>query len=147
MVAALEFFQVGLRLVVVRFGGSNFLGTVAALEFIELVPGTLLLGGGDFPIGLGVIKLLLGDEILFCECGVTVKVKMRADFVGLGAVKIGLRGGDVFRAIAVLFQLVLSLGLSRDGASFRDFLGAIAALGFFSPGAGLLEREIGRAHV
>src|SRR6266403_3342882 len=102
-VAALEFFQVGLRLMVVRFGGGNFLGTVAALEFIELVPGALLLGGGDFPIGLGGIELLLGDEIFFCECGVTVKVKMRADFVGLRPVKIGLRGGDVFRAIAVLF--------------------------------------------
>src|SRR5882762_1035530 len=102
-VAALEFLQVGLCLVVVRFGGSNFLGTVTALEFIELVPGALLLGRGDFPIGLGGIELLLGDEIFFSECGVPVKIKMRADFVGLRAVKIGLCGGDVFQAIAVLF--------------------------------------------
>ena len=41
-----------------RFGGSNFLGTVAALQFIEFVPGALLLGGGDFPIGLGGVALL-----------------------------------------------------------------------------------------
>src|SRR5712664_771953 len=57
-VAALEFFLVGLCLMVVRFGGRNFLGTVAALQFIELVPGALLLGGGDFPIGLGGVALL-----------------------------------------------------------------------------------------
>src|SRR5229473_5482800 len=100
-VAALEFLQVGLCLVVVRFGGGNFLGTVTALEFIELVPGAPLLGRGDFPIGFGGIELLLGDEIFFSECGVTVKIKMRADFVGLRSIEIGLRGGDVFQAIAV----------------------------------------------
>ena len=44
---------------VVRFGGGNFLGTVTALEFIELVPGTLLLRDRDFPIGFGGIELLL----------------------------------------------------------------------------------------
>src|SRR6202521_5611164 len=49
-VAALEFFQVGLRLTVVRFGGGDFFGAVAALEFIELVPGALLLRDRDFPI-------------------------------------------------------------------------------------------------
>src|SRR5712664_3964394 len=65
---------------------------------------------------------------------------MRADFVSLGAIEIGLRGGDVFQSIAVLLQLILGLGLSRGGAGFRDFFGTVAALGFFSAGAGLLER-------
>src|SRR5229473_8525229 len=41
-VSALEFFHVGLCLMVVRFGGGNFLGTVAALEFIEFMLCTLL---------------------------------------------------------------------------------------------------------
>src|SRR6267143_6791204 len=141
-VAALEFFQVGLCLMVVRFGGGDFFGTVAALQFIELVPGALLLGDGDFPIGLGGIELLLGDEIFFGECLIAVKIEMRADFVGFRPIEIGLRGGDVFQAIAVLLQLVLGFGLSCGGAGFRDFFGTIAALGFFSAGAGLLERGL-----
>src|SRR5260370_41118249 len=65
---------------------------------------------------------------------------MRADFVSLGAIEIGLRGGDVFQSIAVLLQLILGLGLSRGGAGFRDFFGTVAPLGFFSAGARLLER-------
>src|SRR6266571_4294208 len=52
-VAALEFFQIGLRLMVVRFGGGDFLRTVAALEFIELVLSTLLLRDRDFPVSFG----------------------------------------------------------------------------------------------
>src|SRR5438132_3437124 len=43
-VAALEFFQIGLRLLVVGFGGGDLFGTIAALQFIELVPSALLLG-------------------------------------------------------------------------------------------------------
>src|SRR6266704_1873265 len=58
-VAALEFFQIGLRLMVVRFGGGDFLRTVAALEFIELVLSTLLLRDRDFPVSFGRIALLL----------------------------------------------------------------------------------------
>src|SRR5947208_2459870 len=34
-VAALEFFQAGLRLMVMRFGGGNFFGAVATLQLIE----------------------------------------------------------------------------------------------------------------
>src|SRR5713226_6330823 len=67
---------------------------------------------------------------------------MRADFVGLRAIEIGLCGGDVFLAIAVLLHLVLGLGLSRDGAGFRDFFGAVAAPCFFGVGAGLLEGSL-----
>jgi len=58
---------------------------------------------------------------------------MRADFVGFRAVELGLRGGDVFQAIAVLLQLVLGFGLSRGGAGFRDFFGTIASLDFSAP--------------
>src|SRR6266850_1435128 len=57
-VAALEFFQVCPCLVVVRFGRGDFLETVTALEFIEFVPGTLLLGNSDSPVGFGRISLL-----------------------------------------------------------------------------------------
>ncbi len=58
-VAALEFFQIGLRLMVARFGGGDFLRTVAALEFIELVLSTLLLRDRNFPVSFGRIALLL----------------------------------------------------------------------------------------
>src|SRR5216684_5138121 len=58
-VPALEFFQVGLCLMIVRFPRGDFLGTVAALEFIELVAGALLLSDSDFPVGFGGIALLL----------------------------------------------------------------------------------------
>src|SRR2546422_2017041 len=102
-VAALEFFQVGLSLMVVRFGGGDFLGTVAALEFIELMLGTLLLGDGDFPVSFGGIPLLLGNKILSCESIIAVEIQVRANFVGFRAIEIGLRGGDVFVAVAVLF--------------------------------------------
>src|SRR6266550_3570192 len=141
-VAALEFFQIGLCLMVVSFGRGNFLGTVAALEFIELVPGALLLGDGDFPIGLGGIELLLRDQVFFGECIIAVKIEMRADFVSLRAIEIGLRGGNVFQAIAVLLQLVLGFGLSRDGAGFGDFFGTKAVPGFFCVRAGLLEGSL-----
>src|SRR2546421_2685151 len=141
-VAALEFFQIGLCLMVVSFGRGNFLGTVAALEFIELVPGALLLGDGDFPIGLGGIELLLRDEVFLGECVIAVKIEMRADFVSLRAIEIGLRGGNVFQAIAVLLQLVLGFGLSRDGAGFGDFFGTKAVPGFFCVRAGLLEGSL-----
>src|SRR6266576_2747632 len=58
-VAAFEFFQAGLCLMVMRFGGGDLLGAVAALEFIELMTGALLLGDGHSPIRLGGIALLL----------------------------------------------------------------------------------------
>ena len=102
-VAAFELFQVGLRLMVVRFGGGNFLGTVAALEFIELVLGALLLGDGDFPVGFRGITLLLGNEILFCKRIVTIEIQVGANFVGFRAIEFGLGAGDVFLAIAVPF--------------------------------------------
>jgi len=55
------------------------------------------------------------------------------------AVELGLRGGDVFQAIAVPSSARTGFGLSRGGAGFRDFFGTIASLGFFSAGAGLLQ--------
>src|SRR5439155_12542297 len=94
-VAALEFFQAGLRLMVMRFGGGNFLGTVATLEFIQLMTGALLLGDGHFPVGFGGITLLLGDEVLFCERFVAVEVQMRADFVSFRSNVFRLRSSVV----------------------------------------------------
>src|SRR6267154_304943 len=60
-VAALEFFEVRLRLMEMRFGGGDFLRAVTALQFVQFVQGALLLGRGDFPIGFGGIALLFGD--------------------------------------------------------------------------------------
>ncbi len=102
-VAAFKFFQVGLRLMVVRFSGGNFLGTVATLEFSELMLGALLLGDGDFPVSFRGITLLFGNKILFCQCFIAVEIQVRADFVGFRTIEIGLRSGDVFLTIAVPF--------------------------------------------
>src|SRR6266480_3585668 len=124
------------------FGEVDVFATVAALEFFQIGPGALLLGDGDFPIGLGGIELLLRDQVFFGECIIAVKIEMRADFVSLRAIEIGLRGGNVFQAIAVLLQLVLGFGLSRDGAGFGDFFGTKAVPGFFCVRAGLLEGSL-----
>src|SRR5216683_1733727 len=141
-VAALEFFESCLRLVVTRQSGSDFFGTVAAFQFVKLVQGILLLREGDLPVGFSGVALLFGNEILPCQGVVAVEVEMRAYFVGFGAVKVGLRHGDVFLAIAVLFQLVIGFGLSGGGAGFGNFLGAITAQGFLGIGAGLLEGRL-----
>ena len=85
-VAALEFFQAGLRLMVMRFGGGDFLGTVAALQLVELMTRALLLGDGHFPVRFGGIALLLGDEVLFRERFVAVEIEVRAHFIGFRAV-------------------------------------------------------------
>src|SRR6266446_894330 len=102
-VAAFEFFQAGLCLMVMRFGGGDLLGAVAALEFIQLMTGALLLGDGHSPVRLGGIALLLGDEVFFCQRFVAVEIQMRADFVSFRAVEFRLCGGDIFLAIAVSF--------------------------------------------
>src|SRR5438477_5335277 len=141
-IPALQFFQVGQRLMVVRFGGGDFLRTVAALKFVELMPGTLLLRDGDFPIGFGGVALLLGDQIFFCECVIAVEIQMSTDFVGLRSIEIGLCGGDVFLAIAILLHLVFGFGLGREGSGFRDLFGAVAAPGFFRLRPGLLEGSL-----
>src|SRR5256884_611341 len=112
-VAALQVFQAGLRLIVIRFGGGDFLGTVAALEFIQLMTGALLLGDGHFPVGFGGITLLLRDKVFLGECFVAVEIEVRAHFIGFRAVEFCLRGGDVFLAIAVPFQLEVGFGLRR----------------------------------
>src|SRR6266571_265006 len=120
-VAALEFFESCLRLVVTRQSGSDFFGTVAAFQFVKLVQGILLLREGDLPVGFSGVALLFGNEILPCQGVVAVEVEMRAYFVGFGAVKVGLSGG---------------------GAGFGNFLGAITAQGFLGIGAGLLEGRL-----
>src|SRR5437016_14012297 len=114
---------------VVRFGGGDFLKTVAALKFVELMPGTLLLRDGDFPIGFGGVALLLGDEIFSCECVIAVEIQMSTDFVGLRSIEIGFCGGDVFLAIAMLLHLLFGFGLGREGSRFRDLVGPGAAAG------------------
>src|SRR6266852_917333 len=141
-VAALEFFESCLRLVVTRQSGSDFFGTVAAFQFVKLVLGIFLLCEGDLPIGFSGVALLFGNEILPCQGVVAVEVEMRAYFVGFGAVEVCLRHGDVFLAIAVLFQLVIGFGLGGSGAGFGNFLGAITAQGFLGIGAGLLEGRL-----
>src|SRR6266581_1768133 len=139
---ALEFFESCLRLVVTRQSGSDFFGTVAAFQFVKLVQGIFLLREGDLPVGFSGVALLFGNEILSCQGLVAVEVEMRAYFVGFGAVKVGLRHGDVFLAIAVLFQLVIGFGLRGGGAGFGNFLGAITTQGFLGIGAGLLEGRL-----
>src|SRR5437773_1253958 len=69
-----------------RFGGGDFLGTVAALQLIELMTRALLLGDGHFPVRFGGIALLLGDEVLFRERFVAVEIEVRAHFIGFRAV-------------------------------------------------------------
>src|SRR6266481_2199085 len=85
------------------FGEFHVLGAVAALEFIQLMTGALLLGDGHSPVRLGGIELLLGDEVFFCQRIVAVEIQMRADFVSFRAVEFRLCGGDIFLAIAVSF--------------------------------------------
>src|SRR6266702_2517466 len=124
------------------FREIDIFAAVAAFQFVKLVQGILLLREGDLPVGFSGVALLFGNEILPCQGVVAVEVEMRAYFVGFGAVKVGLRHGDVFLAIAVLFQLVIGFGLSGGGAGFGNFLGAITAQGFLGIGAGLLEGRL-----
>ena len=67
---------------------------------------------------------------------------MSTDFVGLRSIEIGLCGGDVFLAIAILLHLVFGFGLGREGSGFRDLFGAVAAPGFFRVRPGLLEGSL-----
>ena len=66
---------------------------------------------------------MFGDKILFGQGFVALKVQMGPDFVGFGAIEIGLGRGDVFLAITVFAQFVFRFGLRGGGASFGNFLG------------------------
>ena len=140
-VAAFVFFQRGLGLVVPRFRSSDFLGAVAAAKLVEFVLGVLFLREGHFPVGFGGVALLLGDEVFGRQRVVSLKIEMRANFVGGGAVEVGFRCVDVFLAIAVSALLVFGFGLGGRGAHFGDFLRAVTAFGFQCGGAGLFERS------
>src|SRR5271166_455580 len=109
-IAIFEFFESRLGLVIASGGGGDFLGAIAAVEFVELVLEILFLREGHLPGGIGGVALLLGDEILLGQSIVALGVEVRTDFVGIGAVEIGLRGGDVFLAVAVYLLLIFGFG-------------------------------------
>ncbi len=138
-IAALEFFERGLSLLVTGLGGGNFLGAIATLELVQLLLGGFALGQRDLPIRFCGVALLLGDEILLGKRFIAVKIEMRADFVGLGAFEISLCCGDVLLAVTVFFQLVIGLGLLGGRAGFRDFFRTIAALGLHRVGTRLFQ--------
>src|SRR5438445_659111 len=125
---AFHFLEVGLRLKIARFGGGNLFATVPALHFIELVLGHLPLCEGHFPICFCGVPLLPGDQILFGETVVTVKVEPRADFIGFGAFQIVLRDINFLFAVTVLPQLIVRFGLSCGRARLGHFLRTVAAL-------------------
>ena len=122
---------------VVGFGRGNFLGTVAALEFIELVPGALLLGDGDFPIGLGGIELLLRDEVFFGECVIAVKIDLEVALQSPGRHQVAgvalVAKAEVLVGLAVLGELAVrpgefhaeAIALVNVGGLRRRLLGAL----------------------
>src|SRR6266566_6400761 len=141
-IAAFHFLQVGLRLKIARLGGRNLLRTVPALHFIVLVLRHVPLCEGHLPICFSGVPLLPGDQILFGESVVTVKVEPRADFIGFGAFQIGLRGSNVLFAVTVPPQLIIRFGLFRGGARLGNLLRSVATLSFLRGGAGLLESSL-----
>src|SRR5256885_1918581 len=82
------------------------------------------------------------DQIFSCECVIAVEIQMSTDFVGLRSIEIGLCGGDVFLAIAILLHLIFGFCFGREGSGFRDLFGPVAAPGFFRVRPGLLERSL-----
>src|SRR6266576_155650 len=143
-IAAFHFLEVGLRLKIARFCGGNLFATVPALHFIELVLGHLPLCEGHFPICFCGVPLLPGDQILFGETVVTVKVEPRADFIGFGAFQIVLRDINFLFAVTVLPQLIVRFGLSCGGARLGNFLRTVAALRLLRVGVGLFESSRAR---
>src|SRR5208282_1932297 len=138
-IAALEFFERGLRLVVTGFGGGDLLGPVAAVQLIQPLLGALSLRQGHFPVGLGRVALLLGNLFLCRKRIITLKIKMRARLVGGRAVQIGPRGIDVLLAVPICSLVVFRLGLGRGRACFLYIFFAVAVFGFFGGGARLLQ--------
>ena len=100
----------------------------------------LLLREGHLPVGLGCVALLFRDKILLRQRVVTLKVEARANFIGGGALDLGLRSGYVFLPVAVDPQLIIGLGLRGGGTRSGDVLRAISALCLFGRSPGLIER-------
>ena len=138
-IATFKFFERRLGLLIASPGGGLFFRAITALEFGELVLGVLFHRDGHLPVGLGCVALLLGDEILLGERVVALEVEVGANFIGGGAVDVGLRAINIFLAIAVHALFVFGFGLHGGGARFGNFLGTKTARGFFGVGARLCE--------
>jgi len=87
-IAVLHFLQRRLRLLVSRLRHRNFFRAEAALQLVQLVSRVFFRCKRYFPICFGGVALLLGDEILFGERVIALKIQMRACLVGCCAVEI-----------------------------------------------------------
>ena len=64
---------------------------------------------------------------------------MGANFLGVGAIEVGLGGGNVFTAVAILALLVFGFGFSGGGAGLGNIFGARTGVGFLPSGARLFQ--------
>ncbi len=138
-VAVLHFFHGGARLLVACFGRGDLFWAITDVQFIQLMLGVLLLRQRHLPGRFGGIALLLGDEVFQGQRFITIEIRMRADLLGFGSIKVRLRCVDVLLAIAVFALLVFGESGSGRRARFRNFLGAITARSLFGAGFRLLE--------
>jgi len=76
------------------------------------------LGQRHFPVGIRGVALLFGDEIFFGQRVVALGIEAGANLVGVRAVEVGLRGINIFLAVAVSPLVVFSFGLGGGGAGF-----------------------------
>jgi len=89
------FFESRLGLQIARFRAGDFLGAVAALQFVEFMLRVILLRDCHFPVCFGGIALLFGNKIFLGERVVALKIQTAASLVRGGAIEVGLRRGDV----------------------------------------------------